>query len=52
MTDTSIHQPWHAIPSERIADGINRQMVNMSAAPVVSAQYDANNRRFIKCHSA
>jgi quercetin dioxygenase-like cupin family protein len=27
MTDTATHQPWQAIPSERIADGIDRQMI-------------------------
>ncbi len=27
MTHTAMHQPWHTIPSERIADGIDRQMV-------------------------
>ena len=27
MTHTAMHQPWHDVPSERIADGIDRQMV-------------------------
>ena len=27
MTHTAMHQPWHDVPFERIADGIDRQMV-------------------------
>jgi quercetin dioxygenase-like cupin family protein len=27
MTDITMHQPWHAIPSQRIGEGIDRQMV-------------------------
>jgi quercetin dioxygenase-like cupin family protein len=27
MTHTTMHRPWHKIPSQRIAEGIDRQMV-------------------------
>jgi quercetin dioxygenase-like cupin family protein len=27
MTDSVMHQPWQTVPSERIAEGVDRQMV-------------------------
>src|SRR4030095_13249877 len=38
--------------SASLINRINRQMINVSAASVVTAQCDANNRRAIACHSA
>jgi hypothetical protein len=45
-----IHQT--SAKSARLVSRINRQMINISAASVVTAQCDADNRRAICRHSA